>query len=257
MKTALVTGASSGIGREIAARLDSLGFRVILCARRTDRLEELAAQLKNDAVIITADLSDRAECYRLYEETKELGVSVLINNAGFGAIGCFDETDLDRELSMLDVNCAAVHILTKLFLKDFLEKDRGFILNVASSAGLMPGGPLMAAYYATKAYVVSLTRSISEELRAKNTRVSISALCPGPVETEFNDVASCEFAVKGISAKQCAEEALKGLFARETIVVPGTQMKLAALGAKHAPSKPMLKATMAVQSAKIKDKDPV
>lgn len=253
MKTALVTGASSGIGRELAIRLDSLGFRVILCARRADRLEELASELENEAIVITADLSDREECRRLYEKTKNMNVSVLVNNAGFGGIGDFEDTDLDRELKMLDVNCAAVHILTKLFLKDFLEKDRGYILNVASSAGLMPGGPLMAAYYASKAYVVSLTRSVSEELRAKGTKVSISALCPGPVKTEFNDVAGCDFSVEGIPADYCAEEALKGLFSRRTIIVPGGQMKAGVLGSKLAPSRITLKTAMKLQRAKLRE----
>ncbi|MBR1764241.1 MAG: SDR family oxidoreductase [Ruminococcus sp.] len=255
MKTALVTGASSGIGRELALRLDGLGFRVILCARRADRLNELAGELKNEAAVITADLSDRDECRRLYEETKDMNVSVLVNNAGFGAIGSFEDSDLDRELQMIDVNCAAVHILTKLFLKDFLDRNRGYILNVASSAGLMPGGPLMASYYATKAYVVSLTRSISEELRAKDTRVSISALCPGPVKTEFNDVAGCDFAVEGISPEECAEAALKGLFARKTIIVPGRQMKAGVLGSRIAPSRVVLKTAMKLQSAKLKNGD--
>ena len=236
MRTALVTGASSGIGAELAKRLDSLGFRVILTARRADRLEALAAELDNAAAVITADLSKREECFRLYEETKKMNVSVLVNNAGFGVIGDFDSTGLDRELSLIDVNCTAVHILTKLFLRDFIKRDRGYILNVGSSAGLMPGGPLMAAYYASKAYVVSLTRGIAEELRARGSCVGISVLCPGPVETEFNDVADCNFAVKGISADYCAEYALKGLFGRKTVIVPDAGMKLAALGAKLAPA---------------------
>lgn len=253
MRTALVTGASSGIGAELAKRLDSLGFELIITARRADRLEALAAELKHPAQIIIADLSQRSECERLYRETCGRNVSVLVNNAGFGAIGDFDEISLERELSMLDVNCAAVHILTKLFLRDFIAKDRGFILNVGSSAGLMPGGPLMAAYYASKAYVVSLTRSISEELRARGSKVGISVLCPGPVETEFNDVANCHFAVKGISAEYCAEQALKGLFSRRTVIVPDTGMKLAAAGVKLAPSKAVLRVARNMQSKKLED----
>ena len=253
MRTALVTGASSGIGAELAKRLDSLGFRVILTARRTDRLEALAAELKNPAAVIAADLSKREECLRLYEETKVMNVSVLVNNAGFGIIGDFDSTDLDRELSLIDVNCTAVHILTKLFLRDFIARDRGYILNVGSSAGLMPGGPLMAAYYASKAYVVSLTRGIAAELRTRGSRVSISVLCPGPVETEFNDVADCHFAVKGISADYCAEYALKGLFGRKTVIVPDAGMKIAALGAKLAPAKAVTAIAGKMQSKKLED----
>lgn len=251
MKTALVTGASSGIGAETAKRLDSLGFRVILTARRRDRLEELAAELTNDPIILTADLSDRQECFRLYEETKDLGISVLVNNAGFGLIGDFDKTDTERELSMIDVNCAAVHILTKLFVKDMIEKDRGYILNVGSSAGLMPGGPLMAAYYASKAYVVSLTQSVAGELRARGSKVSVSVLCPGPVDTEFNDVAGCSFAVKAISAEECAEQALKGLFSRKTVIVPGANMKLSSAVSRIAPRKVVVNFTRSIQSKKL------
>ena len=251
MKTALVTGASSGIGAETAKRLDSLGFRVILTARRRDRLEELAAELTNDPIILTADLSDRQECFRLYEETKDLGISVLVNNAGFGLIGDFDKTDTERELSMIDVNCAAVHILTKLFVKDMIEKDRGYILNVGSSAGLMPGGHLMAAYYASKAYVVSLTQSVAGELRARGSKVSVSVLCPGPVDTEFNDVAGCSFAVKAISAEECAEQALKGLFSRKTVIVPGANMKLSSAVSRIAPRKVVVNFTRSIQSKKL------
>ena len=251
MRTALVTGASSGIGAEIAKRLDSLGFNVIISARRTDRLEALAAGLKNKATVIAADLSRESECRRLFDETKDMKVSVLVNNAGFGVIGDFDKTNLDRELAMIDVNVKAVHILTKLFLREFVRKDRGYILNVASSAGLMPGGPLMAGYYAGKPYVVSLTRSIAEELRSRGSRVSISALCPGPVQTEFNDVAECHFSVKGIPADYCAECALKGLFGRKTLIVPDAGMRLAAGAVKFAPDGIVLRAAGKLQSKKL------
>ena len=251
MRYALVTGASSGIGAEIAKRLDSLGFSLIITARRADRLEQLAAGLRNPARIITADLSQRSECLRLYELTKDMHISVLVNNAGFGMIGDFDDTDLERELSMLDVNCGAVHILTKLYLQDMIKRDRGFILNVGSSAGLMPGGPLMAGYYASKAYVVSLTQSVAEELRSRGSRVKISVLCPGPVETEFNDVANCHFAVKGISADYCAEEALKGLFSGKTVIVPDAGMKLTAAAVRVAPRRVVLKAAGKMQRKKL------
>ncbi len=251
MRYALVTGASSGIGAEIAKRLDSLGFTLIITARRADRLEQLAAGLRNPARIITADLSQRRECLRLYELTKDMHISVLVNNAGFGMIGDFDDTDLERELSMLDVNCGAVHILTKLYLQDMIRRDKGFILNVGSSAGLMPGGPLMAGYYASKAYVVSLTQSVAEELRSRGSRVKLSVLCPGPVETEFNDVANCHFAVKGISADYCAEEALKGLFSGKTVIVPDAGMKLTAAAVRVAPRRVVLKVAGKMQRKKL------
>lgn len=250
-KTALVTGASSGIGREIAKELDRRGFRVIIAARREDKLRELAAEL-GDSRIVVCDLSAEEECRRLYEQVSEEGVAVLVNNAGFGKLGRFDQIPLEEELRMIDTNVKAVHILTKLFLKDFMAADRGYILNVASSAGLMPGGPLMAAYYATKAYVTSLTSSIGEELKIAGSRVSISALCPGPVDTEFNSVANAEFGVKAITAEYCAKRAVEGMFARQLIIVPEKGLGLAAKAAQLAPRRLSLAVTGRLQSGKKK-----
>ena len=253
-KTALVTGASSGIGREIARELDSRGFRVILTARREDRLNELAEELWDSRVIV-CDLSKEEECRRLYEEVAEERVTVLVNNAGFGKLGRFDELPLEDELRMIDTNVKALHILTKLFLKDFIKADRGYILNVASSAGLMPGGPLMAAYYATKAYVTSLTGAIYEELKLADSRVSISALCPGPVDTEFNSVANAEFGVKSISAEYCAKRAVEGMFAKQLIIVPEKGLGLAAKAAQLAPRRISLAVTGQLQSNKQADSE--
>lgn len=252
-KIALVTGASSGIGREIARELDRRGFRVILAARRKDKLKELADELTNSRTIV-CDLSKEDECRRLYEEVKDEGVTVLVNNAGFGKLGRFDEIPLEDELRMIDTNVKALHMLTKLFLKDLITADRGYILNVASSAGLMPGGPLMAAYYATKAYVTSLTSSIYEELKIADSRVSISALCPGPVDTEFNKVADAEFGVKAISAEYCAKRAVEGMFARQLIIVPEKGLGLAAKAAQLAPRRISLAVTGQLQSGKQTDK---
>lgn len=250
-RTALITGASSGIGREIARELDRRGFRVILAARREERLIELAAEL-SDARIITCDLSSAEECQRLYDEVRDERVTVLVNNAGFGKLGRFEDIPLEDELRMIDVNVRAVHILTKLFLKDLIEEDRGYILNVASSAGLMPGGPMMAAYYATKAYVTSLTGAIYDELQWIASNVSVSALCPGPVDTEFNDVADANFGVKAITAEYCAKRAVKGMFARELIIVPERGLNIAAKAAQLAPRKLSLAVTGQLQRSKSK-----
>ncbi len=248
-KTALVTGASSGIGTEIAKELDSRGFRVILVARRTERLEELAEQL-TDAVVMTADLSVREECMGLYHKTKLYSPAVVVNCAGFGAFGEFTSTDLGKELSMIDVNITAVHILTKLFLKDFVSKDRGYILNVSSSAGLMPAGPYMAAYYASKAYVTSLTSAVAEELREKGSRVYVGALCPGPVDTEFNDVAGVRFGLKGISARECARYGVNEMFRRKTVIVPTVTMKAAGFAQRLVPRKLAAAVTGSMQKKK-------
>jgi len=172
---ALITGASSGIGRDMARELDKMGYDLILVARDINRLQEVKNSLKGNVEVIQMDLEIEENCKRLYGQAKD--IDILINNAGFGTFGGFTETDLDKELSLIDTNIKAVHILTKLYLKDMVERDSGHILNVASIAGFMPG-PLMCAYYASKAYVVRLSEGIREELKKKKSRVKISLLCP-------------------------------------------------------------------------------
>lgn len=232
-KWALVTGASSGIGREIVKLLESYGYGSILVARRRSRLEDLAEDLKYKSYIIEADLSQPSTakdlCQKIdeLEEKEAIRIDLLVNNAGFGDLGFFGETDLDKELDMIHVNIESLHILMKHYLKRFVEEDKGHILNVASSAGLMPAGPYMSTYYATKAYVTSLTSGVAKELKGRDSRVVVSALCPGPVDTEFNDVANCSFDIGSIGPGQCAREALENLFKGKTIIVPSTKMKLA------------------------------
>lgn len=241
--TALVTGASSGIGREIARELAKRGVRLIISGRNYDALKELHDEIGERRVkIIPADLSKPEECYRLYCEAKKYDVDILVNNAGFGLFGKFAETELEREINMISVNITAVHILQKLFLKDFRKRDRGYILNVASSAGFMPG-PYMATYYSTKNYVVRLTEAVSSELKNEGSKVSVSAFCPGPVDTNFNDTAGVSFALKGISAEYAAKCAVKGMFAGKTLIIPTLKMKIADYGAGFVP--PMLLAKIA------------
>jgi len=226
---ALITGASSGIGKDMAYVLAEQGWELILVARRTNLLEELAESLPTNCRIISADLGDPAACRLLYEQTKEEGVDMLINNAGFGLFGEFTETEAEREEAMIDLNIKAVHILTKLFLKDFAARDRGYILNVASIAGFGPG-PLMATYYATKAYVLRLGLALREELRRRGSRVVVSTLCPGPVDTEFNNVADVKFALAGLNSRRVAEYAIKKTLQGKAIILPGAAIKLARVG---------------------------
>ena len=211
-KTVWITGASSGIGREFARRYARLGFRLILTARRTDRLEALAAELtvkyNTFCRILPADLEQESECARLCEALADERLDIFINNAGFGVCGSFLETSGEKELSMAKVNVLAMHQLFKFAVKKMEAQGFGTVLNVASSAGLLPGGPYMAGYYATKAYVVSLTRGVAEELREQHSPVYVCALCPGPVDTEFNDRADVVFALRGIRPEFCVEEAL-------------------------------------------------
>lgn len=247
--TALITGASSGIGRDMAKILSEKGYRLILVARRRERLEELRRSLKTECRIITADLSDAQACINLYNELKDETIDVLINNAGFGVFGAFDKTDLDAELRMIDTNIKAVHILTKLFLPDMKARNSGYILNVASSAAFQPG-PLLSSYYASKAYVLRLTQAIYEELRRAGSKVHISALCPGPVDTEFNSVAGVKFSLKGLKSYDVAAYALKKMFAGKLVIVPGTVMKLERFSVRLVPDKLILRAAYHFQKRK-------
>ncbi|MCY1714950.1 SDR family NAD(P)-dependent oxidoreductase [Caproiciproducens galactitolivorans] len=246
---ALITGASSGIGRDMAAVLSEQGFDLILVARRQERLEQVKKELKTNVKIICADLSDSAACIRLYEQVKEEQIDILINNAGLGVFGAFDETDLQKELRMIDTNIRALHILTKLFLRDFKTRDSGYILNVASSAAFQPG-PLLSGYYATKAYVLRLTEAIYEELRRAHSKVHICALCPGPVRTEFDDVADVKFSVKGLQSRYVAEYAIRKMFQGKLVIVPGTTMKLAHGFGRFLPDKQILKVAYHMQKRK-------
>lgn len=223
---ALITGASSGIGRDIAKVLADSGYDLILVARRTELLEEIKSSLSVDVQIITADLSDEKACFELYEKTKDENIDVLVNNAGFGVFGEFVSSDIDRELQMINVNIKAVHILTKLYLKDFVKKDKGHILNVASIAAFY-AGPLLSGYYASKNYVLRLSQAISEELKSKNSNVKISVLCPGPVDTEFNKVANVKFALKGLNSMDVAKYAVKKMFKGKLIIIPGVIIRIA------------------------------
>lgn len=248
--TALITGASSGIGREIARRLGKMGVRLVISGRNMERLEELKKELGEKKVkIITADISKKDECFRLYREASEYGIDILVNNAGFGLYGEFLGTSLDRELEMLNVNIRAVHILTKLFLRDFVKNNRGYILNVASAAGFLPG-PLMATYYSTKNYVVRLTEAIHEELRSSGSKVYIGAFCPGPVDTNFNKTAGVSFALKGISDDYAAACAVEGMFSRKALIIPTVKMKAGIIASRFVPDTLLSMLTRHIQVTK-------
>lgn len=248
---ACITGASSGIGREFARILSKKNYKLILVARNVSALRSLAASLNTRCLIIPCDLADEEACRELALKLKQYNISILINNAGFGDIGDFCETSLTKELDMIDVNVKAAHILTKAVLPKMTEKNYGFIMNVASSAGLLYGGPYMSTYYATKSYLVSLTGAIAYELKAANSRVHICALCPGPVDTGFNDAANVKFSLKGISASYCASYGLRGMFNRKTVIVPTLKMKLAVIAQRFLPRNLSLAITARQQQKKI------
>ena len=221
---ALITGASNGLGADFAKAFSKEGYDLVLVARSKDKLEKLAKELKTSVEIEVMDLSVKENVYKLYDKYKGK-IDLLINNAGFGTFGKFIETDLENELNMIELNVVTYHILTKLFLKDFVEKDKGKILNVASSAAFEPG-PLMATYYATKSYVYNLSMGIYEELRRDKSNVKIHILCPGPVNTGFNKRANVKFNIKSLQSKDVVNYTLKCMKKNKVIIIPGISIKL-------------------------------
>ncbi len=251
MATALITGASSGIGRDLAILLSRRGYRLILVGRSLPRLEAVLPKLSHRRVqLLALDLSNREHCFQLYRQCQGQ-VDLLINNAGFGLFGEFTDAKLDTELNLLDLNVRAVHILTKLFLRDMVKQNRGTILNVASVAACLPG-PLMASYYASKAYVLRLDLAIWKELKKRRSRVQISTLCPGPVNTGFNRRAGVQFAIPGRNSFWVAAYALEQLEKGKRVILPGWEAKAVAVLGKIAPDSLLLEGAWQMQRRKEK-----
>ena len=248
---AMITGASSGIGRDMAKILSDKSYDLILVARNKEALETLKKELKTRVEIFVVDLSDISKVKELYEKTKNEKIDLLINNAGYGIFGSFDETNLDDELNMIDVNVKALHILTKLYLKDMKKRDSGTILNVASSAAFFPG-PLLSSYYASKSYVYKLSLAINEELNRCKSNVKISVLCPGPVATNFNNRAGVTFSVKPLTSYYVADYALKKCLKGKTVIIPSITMKLGKLFSHFVSDKFIAKITYNIQKKKEK-----
>ena len=246
---ALITGASSGIGASIARILSNKGYDLILVARRKTRLNKLKSELSGNVTVIPLDISSTFNCMDLYNQVKDEDVEILINCAGFGVFGDFTETSLDKELDMIDTNIKGVHILTKLFLQKFTKLNRGYILNVASSAAFQPG-PLMASYYASKAYVLRLDEALNEELRQVKSSIKVCTLCPGPVDTEFNKVAKVQFSVNPLTSDFVAKYAIDKMFKGKTLIIPGFTMKLNYYFNRFLPKKLVLKIAYNIQSKK-------
>ncbi len=248
---ALITGASSGIGRDIARELSKKGYDLVLVSRDENKLNKVKEELEKANVkieTISTDLSIEENCKEIHKNVKN--VDILVNNAGFGDCGNFTKTSLEKELNMIKTNITAYHILTKLYLIDMKKKGMGKILNVASIAGFMPG-PLMATYYATKAYIVRLSESIREELKKEKSNVQISILCPGPVSTNFNNVANVKFHMREANSQDVAKYAIKKLEKGKFYIVPGIDVKLAKLGAKLVPASFVSKITYKIQKRKL------
>ena len=248
---AIITGASSGLGKEFAIQLSKMGYDLVLVARRKDKLKEIKQQLETNVEIVCLDLSFPTKCVKLFKKYRKDNINILINNAGFGVFGTFDKTPLDKELEMIDTNIVAVHTLTKLFLQKFKKDDAGYIMNEASAAAFQPG-PLMASYYASKSYVYNLSAAIWQELKKEKSNVKISVLCPGPVNTEFNDVAGVKFGVKAQESNDVVKYALNQMFKNKLRIIPGFYMRLLLFLEKFVSYKSLLKITYNIQKSKVK-----
>ena len=247
---ALITGASSGIGLDMARYLSTKKWELILVARNKEKLEEIQEQLPTKVKIVVADLSNEQKVKELYAFAKKENIDVLINNAGLGNYGYLTDTDINKDLELINTNIKALHILTKYMARDMEGKDTDtYILNVASAAAFQPG-PLMSTYYATKSYVYQLTEALYYEEKVKNTKVHVSVLCPGPVETNFNNVANVKFSVKALKSTYVAKYAIDKMLEGKLLIIPGFKMKLARFFGKFVPNKLMLKITYNIQKKK-------
>jgi len=241
--TALITGASSGIGLDLA-QLMAQQFDLIITARSLSELEKIARELEaahgNHVHVIPADLASPDAPHQLFAEIERRGlpVDILINNAGFGSYGAFAESDSQNTLDMIQVNIAALSSLTRLALPGMLKRRRGRIMNVASTAGFQPG-PLMAVYYATKAYVIMFSEAIANEL--KGSGVTVTCLCPGATATNFASRADMEksrlFKMGAMNSKDVARTAYKGMMAGKTMVIPGFFNRALAMSVRFSPRK--------------------
>jgi short-subunit dehydrogenase len=252
-KTALVTGATSGIGLELTKILATKGYNLVLVARDEQRLSRLVADLPKNrdfsTKVIATDLSASGNAERLYQQLRQqgIGIDLLVNNAGFGLTGPFVETDLRHEAEMIQLNIVSLVVLTKLVAREMLQRKHGKILNVASTAAFQPG-PFMAIYYASKAFVLSCSEALAEEL--EDTGVTITALCPGPTATEFAKRSGAEGsklfangAFPVMKAKTVAEIAYRGMMKGRRVVIPGLMNRIGVQALRFSPRRLVTKLT--------------
>jgi len=258
LRWAVITGASSGIGAELARLFAARGYPLVMTARRHERLETLAEEIQGvhdiPVEVMALDLEDREAPLDLAEMIRERGIQVhtLVNNAGFGLRGSFATMPYERQVAMIDLNVTALTALCRLMLPGMLERGRGGILNVASTAAFQ-AGPNMAVYYATKAYVLSLSEALHEE--AKPRGVTVTALCPGPTESEFSATADLEnskrFSQGTMSAAEVARIGIDGYEAGRDIVIAGASNRLGAFGAKLLPRSLIRKIAGSIQGGEV------
>ncbi|NOR73747.1 MAG: SDR family NAD(P)-dependent oxidoreductase [Draconibacterium sp.] len=257
-KIALITGASTGIGKELANIHAEKGGDLIIVARSKDKLEKLKSELEKkysvNVLVIAKDLGLPEAPKEIYEEVKNAGLEVnyLINNAGFGGLGKFHERDWEKDLAMINLNIVALTALTRFFLPDFVKRNEGKILNVSSTASFMPG-PLQAVYFATKAYVTFFSNAIAEELY--DTNVTVTNLMPGATETEFGTISGMDktdIFKKTVSARGVAEDGYNGMIKGKLDVISGLtfSQKLMMAMIPFSPKKMVLKQIRQMQEVK-------
>ncbi|MEO7647782.1 MAG: SDR family oxidoreductase [Gemmatimonadaceae bacterium] len=257
-QTALITGASAGIGAELARVFAAHNHDLVLVARRRDALEALAGALEGKhaitATVIVDDLGDPEAPERIFAAVRDarIDVDVLVNNAGFGLGGEFSETPIDREMTMVQVNVTSLMQLTKLFVAPMLRRRAGYVMNVASTAAFFPG-PMMSVYYASKAFVLSFSQALSEELSTSG--IVVSCLCPGPTETEFAEVAKMKtvklFALDLADARGVAEFGYRAMMAGWRVAVPGTRNKLLVQAQRFVPRRLIARAVKKLQDSRM------
>jgi uncharacterized protein len=256
-ETVLITGASSGIGRELARLFAADGAELILVARREHLLNELAVELRAshgaETTVIPLDLSRPDAPQQLHERLADEGreIDVLVNNAGFGQLGRFQEISLDRQLRMIQVNVASLMHLTHLFLPGMLERKRGAILNLGSTAAFQPG-PNSAVYYATKAFVLSFSEALFSEL--KGTGVAVTCLCPGPTTTGFGDDSGMQqtrvFRLNSMPVEAVAQAGFRGVRRRKRLVIPGLWNRILSTSVRFTPRSAILEVMQFLQSSR-------
>lgn len=245
---ALITGASQGLGKEFAKLLAKENYNLILVSRNVSALNQLKLELEKSSINIEiqgVDLSVEENCFKLMENVKQYKIDLFINNAGFGNIGYFSETDLSKEIKMINLNIKAVHILTKLYINNY---DSGTVLNVGSLAGILPT-PIHATYSSTKSYINNFSRAISYELKKNKKNVRVLTAAPGPIKTNFNKSANSS-SNKGMNATKCAKIIYRGIIKKKEFIVPGFKMKLVYFISRFIPTKLLMSLSHKIQSRK-------